>query len=82
MSEDSETSSILTITSSSTVPGLGSLSGKAIKRVGTAVLNRVEDILIRRRLAQAEALLGQRADTANANSVLKSLYSDLLELSR
>ncbi|KAJ3993525.1 G-protein alpha subunit-domain-containing protein [Lentinula boryana] len=82
----SETSSIFTstgtFTSSSTVPGLGALSGKAIKRFGSAVVNGVDAILIRRRLAQIEDHFAQKTDGTVQSDALKSLYSDLLELSR
>ncbi|KAJ3732836.1 G-protein alpha subunit-domain-containing protein [Lentinula guzmanii] len=82
----SETSSIFTstgtFTSSSTVPGLGALSGKAIKRFGSAVVNGVDAILIRRRLAQIEDHFAQKTDDTVQSDALKSLYSDLLELSR
>ncbi|KAJ3997715.1 G-protein alpha subunit-domain-containing protein [Lentinula boryana] len=82
----SETSSIFTstgtLTSSSTVPGLGALSGKAIKRFGSAVVNGVDAILIRRRLAQIEDHFAQKTDGTVQSDALKSLYSDLLELSR
>ncbi|KAJ3840605.1 hypothetical protein EV361DRAFT_918938 [Lentinula raphanica] len=82
----SEASSIYTntdtFTSSSTIPGLGSLSGKAIKRFGSAVVNGVDAILIRRRLAQIEDTLGPTSDGIAEASVVKSLYDDLLELSR
>ncbi|KAF9260714.1 P-loop containing nucleoside triphosphate hydrolase protein [Marasmius fiardii PR-910] len=59
MDNSSEISSLLsftgTQTSSSTVPGLGYLSGKAIKRFGEAVLNGVDNILVNRQLTRIEA---------------------------
>ncbi|KAJ3775490.1 hypothetical protein FB446DRAFT_725203 [Lentinula raphanica] len=72
----------VTFTTSSTVPGLGYLSGKVIKRFGSAVVNRVDAILIRRRLAQIEDNLGPTSDSIARTTIVKSLYSDLLELSR
>ncbi|KAJ3722517.1 hypothetical protein C8R42DRAFT_709597 [Lentinula raphanica] len=82
----SESSSIYTntdtFTSSSTIPGLGSLSGKAIKRFGSAVVNGVDAILIRRRLVQIEDSLGPTSNSIAEASVVESLYDDLLELSR
>ncbi|KAF9065085.1 hypothetical protein BDP27DRAFT_1332472 [Rhodocollybia butyracea] len=82
----SDTSSVFTstgtFTSASTIPGLGSLSGKAIKRVGSAVVNQVDAIIIRRRLSQLEANSLDQKDTATDSSDVKSLYSDLLELAR
>ncbi|KAF9073927.1 hypothetical protein BDP27DRAFT_1317696 [Rhodocollybia butyracea] len=68
--------------SSSTVPGIGSLSGRAIKRVGSVVVNGVDAILIRRRLAQIETIFGHRSDGSPKSHDAESLYSDLLELSR
>ncbi|KAJ3843377.1 hypothetical protein F5878DRAFT_605005 [Lentinula raphanica] len=82
-SDSSSIFSIGTFTSTtSTVSGLGSLSGKAIKRVGSAVVDGVDAILIRRRLAQIEDSLGPTSDVITKTGVVKSLYSDLLELSR
>ncbi|KAF9069016.1 hypothetical protein BDP27DRAFT_1421442 [Rhodocollybia butyracea] len=83
--DSTDTSSVFTstgtFTSASTIPGLGALSGKAIKQVGIAVVNGVNAIIIQRRLAQLEATLGQK-DTMTHSSDVKSLYSDLLELAR
>ncbi|KAJ3977974.1 kinase-like domain-containing protein [Lentinula raphanica] len=86
----SETNSIFTstgtFTSSSTIPGLGYLSSKAFERLGSAVVNGVDAILIRRRIAQIEDTLGfgpmfdSVADSET--DAIKLLYSDLLELSR
>ncbi|KAJ3827127.1 kinase-like domain-containing protein [Lentinula raphanica] len=83
----SRTSSIFTstgtFTSFSTIPGVGYLSGKAFERLGSAVVNGVDAILIRRRLAQIEDKLGLMSDSVTeTDAILKSLYSDLLELSR
>lgn len=81
-----ETSSILTrtgtFTSSSTIPGLGATSGKAFKRLGTALVNGVDAILIRRKIAQLETIFGQKTTKPTESSSLKSLCCDLLELSR
>ncbi|KAF9067667.1 G-protein alpha subunit-domain-containing protein [Rhodocollybia butyracea] len=73
-----------TFTPTSTITGLGFLSGKAIKRVGTVIVNGIDALLIRRRLGQLEATLDQtNTTTATADpSDVQSLYSDLLELSR
>ncbi|KIK66653.1 hypothetical protein GYMLUDRAFT_909490 [Collybiopsis luxurians FD-317 M1] len=81
---ESDTDSIFTSTgtfsSSSTVPGLGALSGKAIKRVGTAVIHILDAIIIRRRLAEIEATFRQRSASLSSND--RELFcSDLLELS-
>ncbi|KAF9067670.1 G-protein alpha subunit-domain-containing protein, partial [Rhodocollybia butyracea] len=82
----SETNSLVftgtgTFASTSTITGLGSLSGKAIKRVGTVIVNGVDALLIRRRLAQLEATLNQTNSTADPSDS-QSLHNDLLELSR
>ncbi|KAE9401185.1 hypothetical protein BT96DRAFT_1018286 [Gymnopus androsaceus JB14] len=79
MSEYSETSSTETF---STFTGLGATSGKLIKRVGTVVVNGVDAILIRRRLNQLEATLGVWSYSTTDSEYVKSLYNDLLELSR
>ncbi|KAE9404404.1 hypothetical protein BT96DRAFT_973225 [Gymnopus androsaceus JB14] len=71
-----------TFTSSSTIPGLGALSGKAIKRLGTSVVNGLDAFLIRRRLAQLEAIFENKSVSLSGSDTLESLYSDLLELSR
>ncbi|KAE9405104.1 hypothetical protein BT96DRAFT_972688 [Gymnopus androsaceus JB14] len=80
----SETSSIITsartISSSSTIPGLGALSGRAITALGSAVINGVESILIRRRLAQIENIFERGLPQSSDD--LRAIYSDLLELSR
>ncbi|KAJ3713175.1 hypothetical protein C8R42DRAFT_727505 [Lentinula raphanica] len=82
----SESSSIFTsrgtCSSSSTIPGLGYYSGKVIERLGSAVVNGVDAILIRHRLAQIKAKLGPKSDGIAKAGVVKTLYDDLLELSR
>ncbi|KAJ3767848.1 hypothetical protein FB446DRAFT_775315 [Lentinula raphanica] len=82
----SESSSIFTsrgtFSSSSTIPGLGYYSGKVIERLGSAVVNGVDAILIRHRLAQIKAKLGPKSDGIAKAGVVKTLYDDLLELSR
>ncbi|KAE9407838.1 hypothetical protein BT96DRAFT_1013757 [Gymnopus androsaceus JB14] len=65
---------------SSTIPGIGALSGKAIKRFGSVVVKSVDAILIRRRLVQIEDVLGQRSDGMPDSCDIEALYSDLLEL--
>lgn len=71
-----------TLTSSSTIPGLGATSGKVFKRLGSVVVNGVDAILIRRRLAQIERTLVRKSDASIDSDALRSLYADLLELSR
>ncbi|KAF9067615.1 hypothetical protein BDP27DRAFT_1449021 [Rhodocollybia butyracea] len=84
---ESETGTILTSTgtaaTSSTIPGPGALSGKAIKLFGTLVMQGLDAIIYRRRLAQIEHIL-QKDPDAMTNLNLKArklLYSDLIELS-
>ncbi|KIK66439.1 hypothetical protein GYMLUDRAFT_934180 [Collybiopsis luxurians FD-317 M1] len=71
-----------TFTSSSTIPGLGYLSGKALHQVGFLILEGVIDpIVVRMRFAQIEAAL-IRSQTVSSSSARKDLFRDLLELSR
>ncbi|KAF5376169.1 hypothetical protein D9757_009325 [Collybiopsis confluens] len=70
-----------TFSSSSTIPGLGALSGKVIKRVGTAVVDTLDGILIRRRMAQIELSHRQEHKAINVKE-RRALYNDLLELYR
>ncbi|KIK54069.1 hypothetical protein GYMLUDRAFT_919536 [Collybiopsis luxurians FD-317 M1] len=83
---DSESSSIFTttrtLTSLSTAPGLGYLSGRAIHRVGAVVVDGIDAIVIRRRLAQIEAVLGQWCGRVEICNETRILYKDLLECVR
>ncbi|KAF5367665.1 hypothetical protein D9757_010994 [Collybiopsis confluens] len=72
----------VTVTSSSTIPGLGALSGKVIKRLGSAVVNQFDAVLIRRRLSQIENVFRMHSDNAMGPDSVRGLYSDILELSR
>lgn len=67
--------------STSTVWGPGTLSGKAIKSLGEASLRGVEKLIIRWKLARINATLPQAHRNIDATSLAKS-YDDLLELSR
>ncbi|KAK7043976.1 hypothetical protein VNI00_008144 [Paramarasmius palmivorus] len=76
-------SSASTYNTTSTIPGLGSVSGKAIKRIGQAVVNQVDQILARRRLAQIERYFTNRGSGSPlALEDTGKVYDDLLELSR
>ncbi|KAE9399529.1 hypothetical protein BT96DRAFT_1019433 [Gymnopus androsaceus JB14] len=78
MSDSEMASSILTDrTFTSTIPGLGATSGKAVKLVGSVVVNGVEAILIRRRISKLETIFKLREEV-----YCKANYEDLLELSR
>ncbi|KIK53957.1 hypothetical protein GYMLUDRAFT_88289 [Collybiopsis luxurians FD-317 M1] len=83
---DSSYVSTASFSSSSTIPGLGYLSGKAIKRLGTSVIKGVDAIIIRRRLAHIENVLKHKhfAKTivGDTSPAMRSLYFDLLELYR
>ncbi|KAF5379614.1 hypothetical protein D9757_009190 [Collybiopsis confluens] len=62
--QSEEASSLLTTTgttfsSFSVIPGLGYISGKAIHRVGSVVVDGIDAVIIRRRLAQIEAEIRQ-----------------------
>jgi hypothetical protein len=73
-------SSIYTTTTSHTVPGIGSLSGKFIHGFGKRVLRGFESVVIRRRLSHIESLCPLSDN--NPPPDVKSLYDDLLELAR
>ena len=85
MSDSETASSILTNTATftSTIPGLGATSGKALKLVGSVVVNGVEAILIRRRISKLETIFNQKKLRKPGDSIpLEADYDDLLELSR
>ncbi|KAK1225760.1 hypothetical protein PQX77_011291 [Marasmius sp. AFHP31] len=67
-----------------TIPGLGYLSGKAIKRLGEAVLNGVDNVVVVRQLGRIEASV--KTDNAwhedTPPSDVKRMCGVLLELSR
>ncbi|KAK1224935.1 hypothetical protein PQX77_012138 [Marasmius sp. AFHP31] len=86
MDDSSELFSIYSSISSSTrttVPGLGYLSGRAIKRLGEVVLNGVDNVLVNRQLGRIEASV--KADNAwhedTPSSEIKEMCGILLELS-
>ncbi|KAJ8081409.1 guanine nucleotide-binding protein subunit alpha [Marasmius tenuissimus] len=86
MGDSSELFSIYSSISSSTrttVPGLGYLSGRAIKRLGEVVLNGVDNVLVNRQLGRIETSV--KADNAwhedTPSSEIKQMCGILLELS-
>ncbi|KAK7047688.1 hypothetical protein VNI00_006456 [Paramarasmius palmivorus] len=69
-------SSTGTYTTTSSIRGLGSLSGIAIRKLGEVVIYGIDSIMIRRRLTQ----IGERfSDTGHAD---EQCFNDLLEFSR
>ncbi|KAF5388069.1 hypothetical protein D9615_000767 [Tricholomella constricta] len=71
-----------TASSGSTVPGPGSLTGKAILALGKATLRSAEYVLIRRRLnVIASKFPLADSDASNVRGI-EQMYDDLLELSR
>ncbi|KAK1224934.1 hypothetical protein PQX77_012137 [Marasmius sp. AFHP31] len=66
-----------------TVPGLGYLSGRAIKRLGDVVLNGFDNVLVNRQLGRMEASV--KSDNAwlkdTPSSEVKEMCEILLELS-
>ncbi|KAK7043977.1 hypothetical protein VNI00_008145 [Paramarasmius palmivorus] len=71
-------------TDSTEVAGLGSLSGKVIKRLGQLVLDQVDLIIARRRLVQIEAYFANRNSSPGTTSFhdIEVIFNDLIELSR
>ena len=69
-----------TFTTLSTVPGLGYLSGKGLKREGDVVVHGVDAMIIRTRLVQIESALTRTSESKSLSLTLRPLYSDLLEL--
>lgn len=76
----SELSSNGTTITSSTVPGLGEISGRAILALGKVALRGAEYIIIRRRLDTISAKFPHH----NADRIpgIEQMYDDILELSR
>jgi len=76
-----ETATVYTTTSGKTYPGIGSLSGRYIHRLGQAILHSVEAVVvIRRRLSYIQSLC-PLLDNIPPQGV-ELIYDDLLELSR
>jgi len=71
---------VATDTSSDTVSGLGTLSGRVVFGLGNAVLRGVDNLVVRRRLGIIVSVYPHDDDTAPEN--IGTLYDDLLELSR
>ena len=75
------TATIYTTTSGKTYPGIGSLSGRYIHRLGQAILHSVEGVVvIPRRLSYIQSLC-PLLDNIPPQDV-DQIYDDLLELSR
>ncbi|KAK1231733.1 hypothetical protein PQX77_005142 [Marasmius sp. AFHP31] len=68
-----------TVSSGSTVPGLGSLSGRAIKQLGEAVLNGVDYILVNRELGRIESYL-RHANSPGDVQTVDEMYQTLFQL--
>ncbi|KAG7095729.1 hypothetical protein E1B28_006439 [Marasmius oreades] len=69
-----------TETSRSTVPGLGYLSGKATKRLGEAVLNGVDYLVVNRQLNRVEARIRKDGSLDKHEAEGRDMCSILLEL--
>ncbi|ESK84355.1 guanine nucleotide-binding protein subunit alpha [Moniliophthora roreri MCA 2997] len=84
--EHSERSSLLsrtgTFTSTSTIPGIGSVSGRVIKRLGQVVVNGVDTFIVRRRLGQIEEYVREEALSTDDREKVLECFDDLLEFSR
>uniref|UniRef100_A0A0W0GCB4 Uncharacterized protein n=1 Tax=Moniliophthora roreri TaxID=221103 RepID=A0A0W0GCB4_MONRR len=84
--EHSERSSLLsktgTFTSTSTIPGIGSVSGRVIKRLGQVVVNGVDTFIVRRRLGQIEEYSREEALSTDDREKVLECFDDLLEFSR
>lgn len=74
--------SLYTVTSSSTVPGLGALAGKAIKAMGKFTIRTLDSIVIRRTLSVLNSHFPDSTDKPGYASSDPLLYDQLLELSR
>jgi hypothetical protein len=77
---NSLTASEYTTSTSSTVPGLGELSGRAILALGKVTLRGAEYVIIRGRLEFISAKLPH----LNVDQIpgIEQMYDDVLELSR
>jgi hypothetical protein len=73
-------SSLYTTTSSSTVPGPGAISGKAILLFGKMVLRGAESVFIRTRLNSMTHLFPHEDEAIDGN--FEHIYDDVLELTR
>jgi hypothetical protein len=76
----SSLASSTTDSSSSTAPGLGTLSGRLVIGLGDTVLRGVDHLVIRRALEMVKSIFPHDDDTAPDN--IGTLYDDVLELSR
>jgi hypothetical protein len=69
-----------TTTSTSTIWGPGTLSGKAIEAFGEATLRGVENLVIRRKLVSLRSHFPH--DNGTVNRKIEQIYNDVLELTR
>ncbi|KAF9463077.1 hypothetical protein BDZ94DRAFT_1322157 [Collybia nuda] len=72
--------SVTTVSTSSTVPGPGALSGKAILALGKATLRGAENLMIRRRLQAIDEKFPHNNEDEFPEA--ERMYQDVLELSR
>jgi hypothetical protein len=71
---------VTTDTSTNTVSGLGTLSGRVAFGLGKAVIRGADNLVVRRKLGIIMSVYPHDDDTAPEN--IGTLYDDLLELSR
>jgi len=71
-----------TITSRSTIPGIGSLTGKAIVALGEATLRGVESFAIQVKLKKLKDSFPRKDDDDTQALDSAEMYRDLIELTR
>lgn len=76
----SESTSLYTVTSSGTVPGIGALSGRGIRAVGKLQLRGMEWIVLQAKFANFRRLFPHKDETTAVG--LEEAYDDILELTR
>lgn len=69
-----------TVTSSSTVRGVGSVTGRVALAVGRLLLRGIDNVVVQRKLNVIASILP--CDDYKLSSEYQSVYADLLELSR
>lgn len=74
---------VFSTSTSSTIPGIGALSGKAIKALGASVLRMAERVVITRALARIKPHFPHVCDAKSSNDTnLEEMYEIVLELCR
>ncbi|KAG5636962.1 hypothetical protein H0H81_006266 [Sphagnurus paluster] len=68
--------------STSTIPGPGALTGKAIKALGTATLRGLGRVTMARHLAAVMRAFPHTDEEASRLQDIDNIYDDLLEFSR